>query len=276
MDGTAHLRGGAGGDYVARSGTVVFNSGEQTKTISVATLPDLLDETDETFFVLLLIPEDIVSAKGTGTGTIHNDTTPVAQLNFTGAGFVASEPDGGAVISVSRVGGDPATPFSVDYSTSDGTASERSDYMAAFGTLRFAAGETTKTFTVFVTDDELVEPAESFNITLGNPEGAPLGQPPTASVTINSDDSVTPAANPLDNSTFFVRQHYRDFLNRDPDAPGLAFWVNEIETCGTDQQCRELKTGCRPKSDIPSRPENVLPHRRGSKSAVTYVLLTSC
>jgi Tol biopolymer transport system component len=242
MNGTANLRfGGTGGDYIATGGTLVFNPGEKTKTVRVNTLPDLLDETDETFFVLLLLPEDVVSAKSTGTATIHNDTTPVVQLNFTGGGFVASEPDGGAVVSVSRVGGDPSSPFSVDYSTSDGTASERSDYTAAFGTLRFAAGETSKTFTIFITDDSLVEPAESFNVTLGNPRGATLGPPSTASVTINSDDSMTPAASPADDSTFFVRQHYRDFLNREADAPGLAFWVNEIEKCGADQQCRDVR-----------------------------------
>jgi hypothetical protein len=49
------------------------------------------------------------------------------------------------------------------------------------------------------------------------------------------------ASNPADASAFFVTQHYRDFLNRDPDAAGLAFWVGGIESCGTDQQCREVK-----------------------------------
>jgi hypothetical protein len=43
------------------------------------------------------------------------------------------------------------------------------------------------------------------------------------------------------NSTFFVRQHYVDLLNREPDASGLAFWVNEIESCGANEQCREVK-----------------------------------
>jgi YVTN family beta-propeller protein len=48
-------------------------------------------------------------------------------------------------------------------------------------------------------------------------------------------------ANASDSSEFFVAQHYRDFLNREPDASGLAFWTNEIEQCGTNAQCRELK-----------------------------------
>jgi hypothetical protein len=37
--------------------------------------------------------------------------------------------------------------------------------------------------------------------------------------------------NPIDCADSFVRQHYRDFLNREPDAPGLAFWADNITTC---------------------------------------------
>jgi hypothetical protein len=48
-------------------------------------------------------------------------------------------------------------------------------------------------------------------------------------------------SNMIDNAEFFVRQHYADFLNRTPDASGLAFWVNQITSCGGDQTCIELK-----------------------------------
>jgi Tol biopolymer transport system component len=41
-----------------------------------------------------------------------------------------------------------------------------------------------------------------------------------------------PATNPIDDAQFFVRQHYLDFLNREPDAPGLAHWTGEITECG--------------------------------------------
>lgn len=49
------------------------------------------------------------------------------------------------------------------------------------------------------------------------------------------------SANPIDCAEFFARQHYRDFLNREPDVSGLAFWSNEITSCGGDQQCTEVK-----------------------------------
>jgi YVTN family beta-propeller protein len=52
---------------------------------------------------------------------------------------------------------------------------------------------------------------------------------------------VTSAAHASDASTFFVTQHYNDFLNREPDAAGLAHWTNEIEQCGADADCRSLK-----------------------------------
>ncbi|HWW75467.1 MAG TPA: DUF4214 domain-containing protein, partial [Pyrinomonadaceae bacterium] len=49
------------------------------------------------------------------------------------------------------------------------------------------------------------------------------------------------ARDPLEETSKFVRQHYLDFLSREPDAPGLAHWTNEIESCGADAQCREVR-----------------------------------
>lgn len=131
----------------------------------------------------------------------------------------------------------------VDYVSSDGTASARSDYLATLGTLRFAANETSKTITAFVVDDRFGEGAETFNITLSNPVGCTLGSPSAVVVTINSNEAVD-GPNPVKaasfNTDFFVRQHYIDFLNREADPPGLSFWKNEIDGCPT-QACREIK-----------------------------------
>ena len=57
-----------------------------------------------------------------------------------------------------------------------------------------------------------------------------------------SQPSTSPSCpNPIDCAEFFVRQQYRDFLNREPDASGLSFWTNEITLCGADQQCIEAR-----------------------------------
>jgi hypothetical protein len=58
-------------------------------------------------------------------------------------------------------------------------------------------------------------------------------------ITINPGAS--PLPNPIDSTAFFVTQQYRDFLNREPDAAGLQFWVNNIDQCGSDLNCRAVQ-----------------------------------
>ncbi len=54
--------------------------------------------------------------------------------------------------------------------------------------------------------------------------------------------TVTPnISNSIDDARFFVRQHYLDFLSRQPDQSGWDFWTNEITSCGANAQCIELK-----------------------------------
>jgi hypothetical protein len=65
---------------------------------------------------------------------------------------------------------------------------------------------------------------------LSNPTGgAILGL--TSSQNIAITDSVVPSANAIDDTDLFVRQQYHDFLNREPDAGGLAFWKDNIDKC---------------------------------------------
>ena len=59
-------------------------------------------------------------------------------------------------------------------------------------------------------------------------------------MTIN-DNPTEPATNVIDDPQNFACQHYHDFLNRQPDASGLAFWTKEITSCGADQACLALK-----------------------------------
>ncbi|HEV7744818.1 MAG TPA: cytochrome c peroxidase [Pyrinomonadaceae bacterium] len=54
-------------------------------------------------------------------------------------------------------------------------------------------------------------------------------------------EAPTVAPNAIENTDFFVSQHYRDFLSREPDAEGLNFWSNEINSCGLDQACLDYK-----------------------------------
>ena len=47
-------------------------------------------------------------------------------------------------------------------------------------------------------------------------------------------------SNPIDYAQFFVRQHYVDFLSREPDEPGRDFWTRRLTACGSDAACQEL------------------------------------
>ena len=55
------------------------------------------------------------------------------------------------------------------------------------------------------------------------------------------DSSASPNINMIDDAKFFVQQHYFDFLEREPDAAGLAYWTDQITSCGADAQCIEVK-----------------------------------
>jgi len=141
-------------------------------------------------------------------------------------------------ITVDRIG-DTSGAASVDYFTSDVTASERRDYITALGKLQFAPNETSKSFAVLINEDSYVEAAETFTINLTNPIGVSLGAPITT-VKID-DDAAEPSNNVIDNPRTYVCQNYHDFLNRQPDASGWDFWTNELASCGANDHCREVK-----------------------------------
>jgi hypothetical protein len=73
-------------------------------------------------------------------------------------------------------------------------------------------------------------PTERSLSQLGNSTDAPF-----------SAISAGTANNPLDTPEYFVRQHYVDFLNREPDESGFNFWSDQIIGCGNDPVCIERK-----------------------------------
>ena len=296
-DGTAT----AGTDYTTGSGTLTFNTGDDTKTITVTVTGDDADEPNETVTVTLTNAPGATLSDATGTGTITDDddaptvtlvltpasisenggkstvtatldrasseattvtvsATPVApalasdytlstnttltiaagQTTSTGAvtitavdndvdaldktvtvsatatntqGITAPQdvtltitdddaPElaiGDASVSEGDAGDsptltftvtlDPAAtlPVTVDWATSDGTATAGTDYTAANGSLRFDTGDETKTITVTVTGDDADEPNETLTVTLTNESGATLGKA-TGTGTITDDD----------------------------------------------------------------------------------------
>ncbi|MGB0561691.1 MAG: Calx-beta domain-containing protein, partial [Spirulinaceae cyanobacterium] len=88
-------------------------------------------------------------------------------------------------VSLSAASGQTVT---VNYATSDGTATAGNDYTANSGTITFNPSETSKTVTVNIADDALDEAAETFNVTLSAPTNATIADG-TGQGTINDDDA---------------------------------------------------------------------------------------
>jgi hypothetical protein len=196
-------------------------------------------EPNQTFFVNLANPTSADIADGQGIGTINDDDS-VNVFQFSSSTASAAESAGSVTLTVTRTG-DNSGVGSVKFETSDGTAKQKTDYTFGYGTVQFGPGESSKDITVLITKDVLVEGAETLQVTLSNPSGSSsIGSPGTATVTI-TDDDVAGAANPIDEAGFFVRQHYLDFLGREADPSGLAFWTNNITSCGANPGCVAVK-----------------------------------
>ena len=169
---------------------------------------------------------------------------PVATVAFSSTQYLTTEGAGHFDVTVSRVG-DLSGVATVNYATADSAALQRSDYEIAAGRLTFNSGEASKTFRVLIVDNNLIGAgtAHDLDLSLSSPTGATLGAPSVAKLFIMDDEFDTPRQPPniIDDTQSFVRQHYFDFLNREPDTAGFNFWVNQITSCGGDQQCVELR-----------------------------------
>jgi len=244
---TANDTATAPSDYVAIASTLLtFNPGDTTKQVSVTINGDISFEADETFFVNLSNPVNATISDNQGLGTIQNDDVLGGFIGFGQVNYNVSESTGVVTVTVTRTN-DVSQVANVDYATDDtgastncaalntGLASQRCDYTSMFGTLKFAANETQKTIDIPINLDAYNEGPETFTVKLSNPTGgAVLAVPSTALVTISDSASPTPNAN--DDTTTFVRQQYRDFLNREADPAGLAFWKNNIDKCNDPAQ----------------------------------------
>jgi Calx-beta domain/Galactose oxidase-like, Early set domain/Glyoxal oxidase N-terminus len=99
------------------------------------------------------------------------------------------ETDGTRLISVDRVGSSNGT-VTVNYATSNGTATAGADYTATAGTLTFQNGEIAKTFSVPIRNDAADEGDEDFLVSLSNPTGGgAVGGPAIMKVTIIDDEA---------------------------------------------------------------------------------------
>jgi hypothetical protein len=183
------------------AGSITYNSGTRTVTFT----PDDLLQADTTYIVKLNDNvEDTTGKSLFGTGSVREEWsfTTAVTVQFSDSSYSVAEDGDMATITVTLTPASSET-VEVDYTTSDGTAEAGVDYTAIpTTTLTFAPGETSKTFTVPIIDDDGAELDETVILTLSGPSNAALGTPASATLTI-LDNEGTPSVQ-YDSSSFNV------------------------------------------------------------------------
>ena len=136
-----------------------------------------------------------LDSDGDGVGDNSDPTPypPVGEMSVDQISYTVFENASSVTLTVSRTNGTYGE-VSVDYASTDGTATASNDYQVVSGTLVFADGETSKTIDVTILDDGAYESDETFTVALSNAQGgATLGTQSSAEVTITDDDPVPPA-----------------------------------------------------------------------------------
>ena len=184
----------AGSDYTAVSGTLTFAPGELSKNISVPILNDNIFEgnTSETFSVNLSAPTGgafLTTPNPTVVTIGDNDSRPSVALSSTTLQLAEGDAGLNSFVFNAALSNPSVETVTVNFSTSNGTAIAGSDYVANSGTISFSPLTTSGTATVQVTGDTVVEPNETFTVTLNNATNASFISGPQTVATIVNDDA---------------------------------------------------------------------------------------
>ncbi|MFT2092936.1 PQQ-binding-like beta-propeller repeat protein [Paraglaciecola sp. 2405UD69-4] len=181
-------------DVTELRGTVIFADGETSKTLTIPIVDDSTSESLETFSIELNNVSGAVLGEviSTTVSIIDNDEPvilPSGTLNFDSTNYSVNEGDENLVLTITRTNGSNGE-VSVDYVSKIDSATT-DDYTDLQGTLVFADGETNKTLTISIIDDDFAEDIETFSVELSNASGAILGEIISTTVTITDNDSTT-------------------------------------------------------------------------------------
>jgi len=183
----------APGDYTATTGTLTFAAGELSKQVAVAVVGETLDELHETYSLDLSNPVGATLGDARGAGTIL-DNDPQVSLSVNDVSAPEQGQSATFTLALSRESGKLVT---LDYATADGSAAAPSDYASRSETIIFMPGETSKTVSVALVHDALVEPDETFTLALSRAVNATLSDGQGVA-TIVDDDAAPPPPPPGD------------------------------------------------------------------------------
>lgn len=173
-------------DPTSVTGSLFIAAGQRTGTISVQVNNDNVFDPGEQFYVDLYQTSDGDFVDSRGIVSIRQ----APQITVSSPEVI--EGDSGTKVltyTVNLATDDPTQTISVDYATSNGTATAGSDYVAKSGTITFLPGEMSKTISIVVNGDLVVEGDETLFLTLSNPTGGATLPAPTGTGTIINDDT---------------------------------------------------------------------------------------
>ncbi len=191
-------------DYIASAGTLTFGNGETSKNISVnlnrngqptKTLNVTLSSPGggaalgSPSSATLTILGNTASSSGGSSSSSVSSVAGAGAFGFSASAYGLMENGGSVTVTVLRSGGSTGAA-SINYATSDSTAKNGKDYTTSAGTLNFAAGETSKTFTIAAIDNGSLDGNRTVNLTLSAPTGgAGIDLQSTAILTIVDDEA---------------------------------------------------------------------------------------
>jgi hypothetical protein len=244
FDGTATQ----GSDYLLAAGTLTFTAGQLSKTFTILIPDDSFAESSETVNLVLSNPTGAAlgSPSSAELTITDNDTPNITPVQRT---FIATLNSAQEVPSNTTTGHGVGTVLLA----SDELSARVSLYWRgltgppAAGHIHGPAVAGTNAPVIFPFTGLPASASGSFNNFTINPSAAQVLDLKTAKhyqnlhTAANSGGEIRGQLfyNGIDESSIFVREQYYDFLNRTPDAGGLTFWINTIDSCGADILCIE-------------------------------------
>ena len=247
---TTPLPATQGKDYLLAAGTLNFGAGQVSKTFTILIPEDSYAESSETINLVLSNPTGgALGGQSTAVITIlDNDTPTITPVQRTFRAVLSSSQEvppnasTGSGVGIVQLAADELSA-KVTLSFTGLTGSPAAGHIhgpAAFGS------NAAVIFPFPTLPSATFGSLNNFTI---NPSATQVQDLKTGLHYMNLHTAVNPGGeirgqlfyNPIDEPSIFVREHYFDFLNRTPDAPGLTFWTNEIDSCGAFIDCIEAK-----------------------------------
>ncbi|MEQ8733484.1 MAG: Calx-beta domain-containing protein [Rhodospirillaceae bacterium] len=197
------------------SGTITFAKGETTKTISIGTVNDTIDEQAENFFVTLSNPVGGTIAAGTGTVSINPSDNVVPNVFISGVGAA----EGGTASFTITLSQPSSVPITISYATSDGSAISGLDFVSTSNTITIPAGQTSVSFNVGLLTDSETEGPEVFSATITQATGAIITN---GSATVTITDVPPPVVTQNQDPEILGTSHNNKYAQFDGLSDGLA------------------------------------------------------